>query len=162
MRKLIIALVVLSVGLIATPGSAGHNTKTESYTAGSLGDFTGGTCADDSPTGENLDQVCFSVVAGKSYRVTLMDVVTGPHVGYLWTFKDANGGCVGDSPDPLGGCDNAGLTCGPATLTAPPTAVLLEILLDGPVFGPFDCLLNGPGDSPGFATQGTVSLTTLH
>lgn len=116
------------------PRSRTERVQRENYTLGALGDAELNICAEDSPTGENLD--------------------------YLWVFRYAAGGCVGDNPDPVGGgCPNSGLNCGTQIYNAPPKAVQLTILLDGPIFGPLDCLVSGPGDSLGIGTQGTVTAT---
>ncbi|HEX9776132.1 MAG TPA: hypothetical protein VGB83_11220 [Actinomycetota bacterium] len=153
------ALTAVSLALIAPPSAAEPKVQTENYTAGFLGDAELNFCADESPTGENLDRVCFDVSANERYKVQITDIVNGSHIGYLWVFRNAQGDCVGDTGDPLEGCPNSGLTCGTQVLPAPPGAKTLTILLDGPVYGPLDCLVDGPGDSIGTATQGEVKLT---
>jgi hypothetical protein len=161
MKKIVLVLI-LGVAFGAIPGHAEPAIQTEEYVAGFLGDAVLNLCADDNPTGMNIERVCFDVSANKQYRVNITDLMQGTSVGYLYVFRNAAGNCVGDDPDdPLGDCPNSGLTCGTQTLSSPPGAVELTITLDGPVFGPLDCLVGGPGDSIGMATTGTVKLTRL-
>ena len=155
------ALVACVAALTGASASAAEDrVQSGDYIAGSLGDAELNICEDDSPLGMNVDRVCFDVTPGKSYRVEIADLL-GHDVGYFWVFRDADGVCVDDGPDPLSSCPNSSLTCGTQVLGAPPGAVELTILLDGPIYGPLDCTLGGPGDSLGMASQGTVTLTRL-
>lgn len=158
MRRFV-AAIALS-GFVAVPAHAEPATLREDYVAGLAGD-AGGQCRQDNPAGVNIARVCFPATAGTQYRISIQEAL-GHAVGYEWKFTDARGECVGADPDdPLGDCPNVGLACGTKTLGAPAGAVQLTILIDGVAFGAADCLLDGPGDSPGFGTVGTVVRTRL-
>jgi hypothetical protein len=159
LRTLTIGIAALATLAPLGPARAEPRVQHGDYVAGALGDAELEICEDDSPAAMNVDQVCFDVSGGQRYKVEIDDAVNGSAVGYLWTFRNAAGNCVGDPSDPLAACPNSGLTCGTQILAAPGGAVQLTILLDGPVFGPLDCTVDGPGDSLGFATQGTVTAT---
>lgn len=150
------ALIIMTMlGLVATMSPAAANTQNQDYVAGPVGDFAG-ICADDNPTGLNIARICFPASPGNSYKLWAEDT-HGQRVGFEWSFRDANGVCVGEDPDdPLASCDNVGFVCDTTTVLAPPGTVEVHMLIDGPIFGAADCLAGGPGDSPGFGTVGTA------
>jgi hypothetical protein len=148
-------LIIVLGGMV--PGAAASRTISESY-AGSFDPLTFGMCkADGAP--ENIGLVCIPLKGtDDSLDIRSEDTVFGT-AGLFYLFRDASGGCVGESDDPAAACPNADFVCGSqVNLKKPGGAVGIDIY---PLtfLGTVNCTGLEGSDTLGFSTVGTIRVT---
>ena len=151
--RIALTLTVL-VLCVAQFASAAGRTVTESY-VGSFDPLTYGRCR-AGVLDQNIGKICFEVNSLETKAViTTADQAFG-EIGFFYIMKDANGNCVGDSPDPLGTCPGANSVCGHKTVSLLKGTVELDIYPSN-VLGIVDCTGGGTPVIGGSAT-GTVKI----
>lgn len=142
----IAALASMSAAEASTPAP---RTVVMTYTQ-LAGDFDAWRCDSSDSTVGGVGGVCFTLRGDETSasEVVIRDD-SGLPVGGMWEFSDAIGLGKGD---PI----SSGSFCGRASnIPVPATAVALIVYIDGPIFGPMDCL---PA-SLGIGTHGRVQTT---
>jgi hypothetical protein len=155
-RAPLIALAI-AVAMSTPPAHARSRTLTEDY-VGSSQLTLPGTCR-DATVPVNIGKACFKPHKGeRRATITVTDAVE-TNVGIFYIVSDKQGNCIGDNPDPASTdpCPNSGLACQALTIPIPRKSALLEVWIDG-ITAPVECLVAGPGESPGIGTAGTIKV----
>lgn len=148
-----LALLALPVALAMSTASA-HETRTDTraYTQ-AAGDNYILLCGTPDPDLGELGGGCFSFL-GDEESVSKIEIrdETGLPVGGYYEFTDA----FGETGENLG----SGSFCGSiSNLAIPEGANGVGIWVDGPAYGPLDCLLSDT--SPGIGIKGEIDVTFL-
>lgn len=158
MRSIGLVLAVLmATGALAAPVAADEREEHWSYLGGAdvfgaCHEHLGGPCYNVTNLPACLQGACTYVHPGTEVALELDDA-SGLPVGAYFALV---GSCRLDECGPFGlRTVSDGRFCGTTSATAPSGSIGLLVFVDGPVFGPLDCITHG---SPGIGTTGTLTI----